>query len=32
MSFLEKRPPEWTLRPSGDMPAWFPWWEERPFE
>jgi len=32
MSFLEKRPPEWTLRPSEDMPEWFPWWEERHFE
>jgi len=32
MSFLEKRPPEWTLRPSEDMPEWFPWWEERLFE
>ena len=32
MSFLEKRPPEWTLSPSRDMPDWFPWWEERRFE
>ena len=32
MSFLEKRSPEWTLRPSRDMPDWFPWWEERDFE
>ena len=32
VSFLEKRPPEWTLAPSQDLPDWFPWWEERPFE
>ena len=31
-SFLEKRPPRFTMRPSTDMPEWFPWWEERPFE
>jgi enoyl-CoA hydratase/carnithine racemase len=31
VSFLEKRPPEFTLRPSDQMPAVFPWWEERPF-
>ena len=30
-SFLEKRPPRFTMRPSTDMPEWFPWWEERPF-
>jgi enoyl-CoA hydratase/carnithine racemase len=27
-SFLEKRPPEWKLRPSRDTPDWYPWWEE----
>jgi enoyl-CoA hydratase/carnithine racemase len=32
VSFLEKRPPEWTLNPSQDMPEWFPWWEERRYE
>jgi len=32
MSFLEKRPPAWSLRPSQDMPEWFPWWEERRYE
>ena len=32
VSFLEKRPPEWTLSPSQDMPEWFPWWEERRYE
>jgi enoyl-CoA hydratase/carnithine racemase len=30
-SFLEKRPPNFTLRPSKDMPDFFPWWEEREF-
>jgi enoyl-CoA hydratase/carnithine racemase len=27
-SFLEKRTPEWKLRPSQDTPDWYPWWEE----
>ena len=31
-SFLEKRPPKFTLRPSADMPDFYPWWEEPPFE
>jgi len=31
-SFLEKRPPRCTLRPSADMPAFYPWWRERKFE
>jgi enoyl-CoA hydratase/carnithine racemase len=31
-SFLEKRPPRFTLRPSADMPPFFPWWQERPFK
>ena len=31
-SFLEKRPPRFTLRPSADMPAFYPWWRERKFE
>jgi enoyl-CoA hydratase/carnithine racemase len=30
-SFLEKRPPRFTLRPSADMPEFYPWWPERPF-
>jgi enoyl-CoA hydratase/carnithine racemase len=30
-SFLEKRPPRFTMRPSRDMPAFFPWWEDPPF-
>ena len=32
MAFLEKRPPRFTLRPSADMPPFYPWWRERPFE
>ena len=32
VAFLQKRPAEWTLRPSTDMPEWFPWWEEPAFE
>lgn len=31
-SFLEKRPPQFSMRPSQDIPEFFPWWEERPFE
>lgn len=31
-SFLEKRPPEFTLRPSEDLPEVMPWWTEREFE
>jgi enoyl-CoA hydratase/carnithine racemase len=30
-SFLEKRPPEWSLRPSRDIPDVFPEWVERQF-
>ncbi|MCY3636123.1 MAG: crotonase/enoyl-CoA hydratase family protein [bacterium] len=32
MSFLEKRPPEFTMRPSADLPDVMPWWTEREFE
>jgi enoyl-CoA hydratase/carnithine racemase len=28
VSFLEKRPPEFSLRPSTDMPDFVPWWTE----
>lgn len=28
VSFLEKRPAEWSMRPSTDMPPVWPWWEE----
>ena len=31
-SFLEKRRPNFTMRPSKDMPDFFPWWPERTFE
>jgi enoyl-CoA hydratase/carnithine racemase len=28
-AFLEKRPARFTLRPSADMPDFYPWWPER---
>ncbi len=31
-AFLEKRPARFTLRPSTDMPPFYPWWRERRFE
>ncbi len=31
-SFLEKRPPKFTLGPSKDMPDFYPWWKDKPFE
>ena len=31
-SFLEKRPAEFSNKVSTDMPAFFPWWDEPPFE
>jgi enoyl-CoA hydratase/carnithine racemase len=30
-AFLEKRPARFTLRPSADMPDFYPWWPERRF-
>ena len=30
-SFLEKRPAEFTDKVSTEMPDFFPWWEERPY-
>jgi enoyl-CoA hydratase/carnithine racemase len=30
-SFLEKRKPNFRDRVSQDMPAFFPWWQDRPF-
>jgi len=27
-SFLEKRPPKFTMSPSTDMPDFYPWWKE----
>ncbi len=31
-AFLEKREPRFTMRPSTDMPDFFPWWDEPEFE
>ena len=31
-AFLEKREPSWTLAPSKDLPDWFPWRPEPPFD
>ena len=31
-SFLEKRPAKFTMKPSADMPGFYPWWEERTFK
>ncbi len=31
-SFLEKRRPRFTLRPSRDMPPFYPWWPQRRFK
>jgi enoyl-CoA hydratase/carnithine racemase len=31
-SFLEKRPPKFTMRPSVDMPKSHPWWPQREFK
>jgi enoyl-CoA hydratase/carnithine racemase len=31
-SFLEKRPARFTNTVSSDMPSYFPWWDERPYE
>jgi enoyl-CoA hydratase/carnithine racemase len=31
-SFLEKRPPRFSMKVSSDLPAFFPWWRERRFE
>lgn len=30
-SFLEKRPAEFSMKPSKDMPSYYPWWEEPEF-
>jgi enoyl-CoA hydratase/carnithine racemase len=30
-AFLQKRPPRFTLRPSADLPDFYPWWPERRF-
>jgi enoyl-CoA hydratase/carnithine racemase len=31
-AFLAKRPARFTLRPSADMPPFYPWWPDRPFK
>ena len=31
-SFLEKRPPKFTMKVSSDMPGFFPWWKQRRFD
>ena len=30
-AFLEKRAARFTLRPSADLPPFYPWWSDRPF-
>ena len=30
-SFLEKRAPTFTMRPSTDLPDFYPWWKDHPF-
>ncbi len=32
LSFLEKRPPKFTMKPSSEMPEFYPWWADRPFK
>tara|TARA_B100001245_G_scaffold199294_1_gene158782 strand:+ start:864 stop:1766 length:903 start_codon:yes stop_codon:yes gene_type:complete len=32
VSFLEKRPADFTMKISEDLPEFFPWWDERHFE
>jgi enoyl-CoA hydratase/carnithine racemase len=31
-SFLEKRPPCFSMKPSADMPDFYPWWEDPTFD
>jgi enoyl-CoA hydratase/carnithine racemase len=31
-AFKEKRAPRFGMKPSTDMPDFYPWWEERPFK
>jgi hypothetical protein len=30
-SFLEKRPARYSMKPSTDLPPFYPWWPERRF-
>ncbi len=32
MAFLEKRDPDWKLKPSADLPATYPWWDSPTYE
>jgi len=32
MSFLEKRPPRFKMKPGSDMPEFYPWWQDRSFK
>lgn len=32
LSFLEKRPPRFKMKPSSDMPEFYPWWKDRSFK
>lgn len=32
LSFFEKRSPRFTMKPSSDMPVFYPWWQERKFK
>jgi enoyl-CoA hydratase/carnithine racemase len=32
MAFLEKRAPDWELKPSADLPASYPWWDFPAYE
>ncbi|HEU65224.1 MAG TPA: enoyl-CoA hydratase [Chloroflexi bacterium] len=32
LAFLKKRPPKFTMKPSSEMPEFYPWWTDRPFE
>lgn len=31
-AFLEKRAPQFPMKPSSDLSAFYPWWEDRPFK
>ncbi len=31
-AFKEKRAPRFSMKPSTDMPSFYPWWDERPFK
>jgi len=31
-SFFEKRSPRFSMKPSTDMPNYYPWWQEHPFK